>query len=1140
MGMLHSRLPSFLSAPLTAGLSIALVGASLTVVTIREVASAPDAQATNRITQQVGFNGRAWTVTPPDSAGVRYIGGEFTSFNAWNTGKGAWVDPATGAVDPTYQTVVATPEGGVHASVADGAGGLYVAGGVAALGSTSRNKIVRVLANGNVDPTFVPPTINNDVWAIALDDTALYIGGTFTSVGGQTRNRIAALDRTTGALLGWNPNASNTVMALHVDDSTVYLGGRFATVGGVAKPYAAAVRTGARTTASGTCLSDYDTADCLTGFTAPITAGYGVFEFAQDDTVLYVGGGITASSGGVTIETLIRTDAATGAMDTSWNPAINVTVPGLGPRVYDMDIEGTTLYVGGRFGTAGGSPRSRVAAFDLASGGTLVPTWAPSIGLAGNYNFNNDLELHDAVSAIEVSGGRVYIGGGVFSINGEPRNRVGAVDAVTGATQPFDPHVCDGVNGAASHVRTIATHASKVFVGGNFDCMGGLKRYFAAAVNHDGILTDWNPQINAAVNAMSSDGTTVYMVGRFTAVNDQTRRYAAAVQTDETLTAWDPNLANTSINGWSGACGGGERQTVLQTATAVYIGGCFTSVGGVSRVGVAKTDRVSGAVDTGFNANVGSANVRSLAISGSRLYIGGLFTTVGSQPRDWIAAVDKDSGALDAGWNAGPIVTSHDASVRQAVMAIEPSSDDTRLYIGGWFGTINGQTQRFLAALDKDTGALDTSWRPVVGAGAPGPDGLHFGIFAIDQHDDTVYVAGATGNPVTGTAFGAVSAINGSVSTWMNNSGTAEVRGISVNDAAAFIVGGFTGVAGNARRHTAAIDLRGPVMPAWPMNASTSAPLAVTVSALDDTTSGSVVSNPGGINCGSTCAYAYPTTQTVTLQAVPKPAADFAGWTGACSGFSPTCTVTMSTARSAVAAFAPAGSVVTPSPTPSASASATPTPTPTPTPSTTPTAGPGPGPAPLPLPSETPSPQPRAPGAPTAVTAEPRGTTAAVSWQAPADPGSAPVTSYRVVATPGGGTCFTTTTSCTVAGLEPGTAYTFTVTALNSVDWGTPSAASAPVTVPLIQIKAGVRTVEGRKDRIVITGTAVGLAPGTVLTPFVRLGNERAEAVGRARVVVRDSGEITWRRLVRPFRQVSVHLQADGVKSNVVTWQRIR
>ena len=147
------------------------------------------------------------------------------------------------------------------------------------------------------------------------------------------------------------------------------------------------------------------------------------------------------------------------------------------------------------------------------------------------------------------------------------------------------------------------------------------------------------------------------------------------------------------------------------------------------------------------------------------------------------------------GWDAGPIVAAHDAAVRTAIFDNEPSTDDTRLYIGGFFGSINGQSQRFLAALDKSTGALDTSWRPVVAPQAC--SGWNCGLMSVDQHDDTVYIAGAAGNPVNGTAFGAVSAIDGSVSTWMSNSGTGEVRGISVNDATAFIAGGFSSVAGS-------------------------------------------------------------------------------------------------------------------------------------------------------------------------------------------------------------------------------------------------------------------------------------------------------------------------------------------------------
>ncbi len=169
-------------------------------------------------------------------------------------------------------------------------------------------------------------------------------------------------------------------------------------------------------------------------------------------------------------------------------------------------------------------------------------------------------------------------------------------------------------------------------------------------------------------------------------------------------------------------------------------------------------------------------------------------------------------------------------------------------------------------------------------------------------------------------------------------------------------------------------------------------------------------------------------------------------------------------------------------------------------------------------------------------------TRATVSWNPPADQGSSPVTAYRVIANPGERTCITTTTSCTVDGLEPGTAYTFTVVALNDVDWGTPSSASDPVTVvaPVIEIAAGPRTKEGRRDRVVITGVASGLAPGTVLTPYLRLGNGRAEAMGRARVVVGTDGAIAWKRQVRFFRTITVYLKAEDWRSNAVSWSRIR
>lgn len=68
-----------------------------------------------------------------------------------------------------------------------------------------------------------------------------------------------------------------------------------------------------------------------------------------------------------------------------------------------------------------------------------------------------------------------------------------------------------------------------------------------------------------------------------------------------------------------------------------------------------------------------------------------------------------------------------------------------------------------------------------------------------------------------------------------------------------------------------------------------------------------------------------------------------------------------------------------------------------------------------------------------------------VSWNASTDAGSSDLTGYVVVATPGGATCTTTdATSCRFTDLDPGTAYTFTLTA-NNGNGGTTVTSAAPV-----------------------------------------------------------------------------------------------
>lgn len=871
----------------------------------------PNASATTVLSKMVGFNGRAWTLTEPDSNGTRYIGGDFTSYNPWLTGTGAWTDPTSGQIDPSFSAV----NGDVFASVSDGAGGLYIAGSLSSIGGVGRNRVAHILGDGSLDAAFLPPSIGNEVWAIDVDSNYVYIGGKFTTVNSQARGYAARLDRTTGALDAWNPNANSWVHTINVDGSNVYLGGRFTTVGGVSKNEIAKV--------------DNATGAIDSNFASPITGGYGVFDITKSNGYTYVGGSFSATQSGTTIATLVRLDETTGALDTAWNPSIsgNTTTSvstasnPAGPIVYTMDIAGSTLYVGGKFTSAGGQSRQRLAAFDL-TGTPALTSWAPTTSSGGVYNSNNNIELQDAVSSLDVASGTVYISGGFFAINGVARNRAGAINATTGSLSSWDPHPCDNSNGAASHVRTVLSNGTKVFIGGTFTCAGGLKRYHTAAVGADGILTNWTPEVNAPVQEMSSDGTTIYMVGRFTNVNDNVRQYAAAVQTNGTTTGWSPALS-------VGLCGGGEKQSVLQTSTYVYVGGCFTTVNGVARTGVAATDPSTGTTITTFNANVGQADVRSLAADSSKLYLGGAFTTVGGLPRTWIAAVDKLTGAVDTGWDAGTLVAAYDSGVRKAVHSIKISPQDSRVYIGGWFGTIGGVTQRYLAALNQNTGALVTTWQPQIGTAGSG------GIFSLSLNGNKIYFGGSGTTPVSGTAFGVADTTSGAVSTWMNSSGTGEIRGIAATDAAAFVVGEFGSVAGQSRSKSAAIDLNGTVLDPWPMDSAENVPVAVNITA-SGVSPGAVISSPGGINCGGACTYGFASSTSVTLTAVPVPGSDFGGWGGACSSLSTTCTLSLQSAATATASFVQIGAAPTQSPSPSPSPSPSVSPSQTNSPNTTP------------------------------------------------------------------------------------------------------------------------------------------------------------------------------------------------------------
>jgi Concanavalin A-like lectin/glucanases superfamily/PKD domain len=121
----------------------------------------------------------------------------------------------------------------------------------------------------------------------------------------------------------------------------------------------------------------------------------------------------------------------------------------------------------------------------------------------------------------------------------------------------------------------------------------------------------------------------------------------------------------------------------------------------VARANILAFDITTGNLITSFNHSLNAQGLRVVASpDGSRIYVGGDFTTVDGQTRNHIAAFDTATGALD---------TSFHPSVSSRIRGIAVSN--TSVYYGGNFFNVNGVARTRLAASTASNGAL-LPWAP--------------------------------------------------------------------------------------------------------------------------------------------------------------------------------------------------------------------------------------------------------------------------------------------------------------------------------------------------------------------------------------------------------------------------------------------
>jgi PKD repeat protein len=210
-----------------------------------------------------------------------------------------------------------------------------------------------------------------------------------------------------------------------------------------------------------------------------------------------------------------------------------------------------------------------------------------------------------------------------------------------------------------------------------------------------------------------------------------THTYTTAGNKSVTLTVSDGTLtgsATNTVNPTSVPTGPGQNTLVPATArkglpiisngeifdietigSNVYIAGSFSSIKNntsnnttsYTRPGLAMYNLDTGLVSTAFNPSISGGGVDSVEASpdGTKLFVGGNFNTVNGQTRRDIVSLNPTTGALNTGFTAN-------ADGKVAEIAVSNST----VYMGGTFAHVNGVAKGALAAVNINTGAIVTSF----------------------------------------------------------------------------------------------------------------------------------------------------------------------------------------------------------------------------------------------------------------------------------------------------------------------------------------------------------------------------------------------------------------------------------------------
>lgn len=276
------------------------------------------------------------------------IAGNFTSYNGVLANRIARITEG-GTIDPSFASGTGA-NNQIYAVAIQADGRMIVGGNFTNFNGVSANRIIRLLANGSIDPAFnIGAGADGIVETVLIQpDGKIVVGGRFSVFNGNPYNRIVRLnvDGSTDLSFVIGSGFDKNVYALAMQsDNKIIVGGTFLNYGNTSVKRIARINVNGSldlSFATGTSFSNGEVRTIL----------------AQQDNRLLVGGTFSGTYNGVPVQRMLRL-LSTGVHDTTFKVNLNSTLYSI---CFTPDSK---VMIAGNFNSVSGVAKHRVARIKL-------------------------------------------------------------------------------------------------------------------------------------------------------------------------------------------------------------------------------------------------------------------------------------------------------------------------------------------------------------------------------------------------------------------------------------------------------------------------------------------------------------------------------------------------------------------------------------------------------------------------------------------------------------------------------------------------------------------------------------------------------------------------------------------------------